>query len=137
MGADDSTRVEVTRGIGQLSGIALECRDPHALAAFYSALTGWPTVFSSPDWVSIGESAGATWHLSFQRAPGHVPPRWPDAASSMQFHLHFRVDDIQASEAHVLALGATKLESADQHVYADPAGHVFCLVAARRPIRVQ
>jgi catechol 2,3-dioxygenase-like lactoylglutathione lyase family enzyme len=124
-------------GIGQLSGIALECRDPRALADFYSALTGWPIVFSSTDWVSIGEGEAATRHLSFQRAPGHEPPTWPDPTSSMQFHLHFRVDDIQAAEAEVLARGATKLESADQHVYADPAGHVFCLVAARGRSRVQ
>jgi hypothetical protein len=124
-------------GIGQLSGIALECRDPRTLADFYGALTGWPIVFSTTDWVSIGEGEAATWHLSFQRAPGYEPPTWPDPTSSMQFHLHFRVDDIQAAEAEVLARGATKLESADQHVYTDPAGHVFCLVAARGRSRVQ
>ena len=62
-----------------LSGIALECPDPEALAAFYAALLETPVVHSGPDWCSI-EAAGL--HLSFQRAPGHRPPAWPDPASS-------------------------------------------------------
>ena len=117
---------------GSLSGIALECADPEALAAFYSRLTGWPVVYSSPDWCSIGERRDAPLHLSFQRAPGHRPPVWPDPASSMQFHLHFRVDDLDAGEALVLEMGATKLdEQPGNRVFADPAGHPFCL--CRRP----
>jgi len=118
--------------IGRLSGIALECPDPNALATFYSALTGWPIVFASDDWVSIGESRHAPLHLSVQRAPGYQPPTWPDAASSMQFHLHLRVADLAAAEQAVLVLGAARLSghsSPDQApVFADPAGHPFCLV---------
>ena len=113
---------------GSLSGIALECPDPAALAGFYSRLTGWPVVYESPDWCSIGESRDAPLHLSFQRAPGHRPPVWPDPASSMQFHLHFRVDDLDDGEALVLAMGGTKLdEQPGNRVFADPAGHPFCL----------
>lgn len=114
--------------IGSLSGIALECREPRALAAFYGAVTGWPVAFDSGDWVSIGPE-NAVWHLSFQRAPGHQPPAWPDEASSMQFHLHFRVADADLAEEAVLALGAAKLDTSGAYrVYADPAGHPFCLV---------
>jgi catechol 2,3-dioxygenase-like lactoylglutathione lyase family enzyme len=117
--------------IGRLSGIALECRDPQALAAFYSHLTGWPVVFSDPDWYSIGLDGDASFHLSFQRAPGHQKPIWPDPDSSMQFHVHVRVDDLDAAEQVVLALGATKFDhqpSPDHaRVFADPAGHPFCL----------
>jgi catechol 2,3-dioxygenase-like lactoylglutathione lyase family enzyme len=117
---------------GSLSGIALECADPEALAGFYSRLTGWPIVYTSEDWCSIGESRDAPLHLSFQRAPGHRPPVWPDPASSMQFHLHFRVDDLDAGEDLVLAMGGTKLdEQPGNRVFADPAGHPFCL--GRRP----
>jgi catechol 2,3-dioxygenase-like lactoylglutathione lyase family enzyme len=113
---------------GNLSGIALECADPAALAEFYSRLTGWPIVYTSPDWYSVGESRDAALHLSFQRAPGHRPPTWPDPASSMQFHLHFRVDDLDAGEALVLGMGGTKLdEQPGNRVYTDPAGHPFCL----------
>jgi len=121
-------------GVGRPSGVALECRDPAALADFYSRLTGWPVVYAHEDWYSVGESEEASFHLSFQRAPGHVPPTWPDPASSMQDHLHLRVDDLEAAERAVLELGGTKLDDqpgADRSpVYADPAGHPFCLVPA-------
>jgi catechol 2,3-dioxygenase-like lactoylglutathione lyase family enzyme len=120
-------------GVGALSGIALECRDPARLAAFYSRLTGWPVVRADPDWYSVGESDRARLHLSFQRAPAHRPPTWPDPASSMQAHLHFRVEDLDAAEHRVLELGATKFDhqpAVRSRVYADPAGHPFCLVPA-------
>jgi len=40
-----------------------------------------------------------------------------------------RVDDIAVAEPAVLALGATRLEGGGRtfRVYADPAGHPFCL----------
>jgi catechol 2,3-dioxygenase-like lactoylglutathione lyase family enzyme len=116
--------------VGRLSGVALECRDPAGLAAFYSQLTGWPVVFASDDWYSIGDGPDAAFHLSFQRAPDHEPPVWPDPASSMQFHLHLRVDDPDAAERAVLALGASRLDyqpNRGTRVFADPAGHPFCL----------
>jgi catechol 2,3-dioxygenase-like lactoylglutathione lyase family enzyme len=124
----------VSGGVGQLSGVALECRDPAALADFYSRLTGWPVVHSNADWYSVGESENAGFHLSFQRSPGHQPPTWPDPASSMQLHLHFRVDDLDAAERAVLALGGTMFDDQPgdrSRVYADPAGHPFCLVPTR------
>jgi catechol 2,3-dioxygenase-like lactoylglutathione lyase family enzyme len=118
-------------GVGSLSGVALECPDPGALAEFYSRVTGWPIVYADPDWYSVGESRESDLHLSFQRAPGYQPPRWPDPASSMQFHLHFRVDDLDAAERAVLGLGAAKLDHqpnpSGHRVFADPVGHPFCL----------
>ena len=122
-------------GVGSLSGIALECPDPAALAEFYRHITGWPVVYASPDWYSLGPSRDASLHLSFQRAPGHRPPSWPDPASSMQLHLHFRVDDLDAAEATVVRLGARRLDHqtspATHRVFADPAGHPFCLCPPR------
>ena len=50
----------------------------------------------------------------------------------MQFHLHRRVDDIDAAEGAVLARGATKFDHQNpdhSRVFADPAGHPFCLCA--------
>jgi len=121
--------------IGRLSGIALDCPDPAVLANFYSQVTGWPVVFADPDWYSVGERDSADLHLSFQLAPSYRRPRWPDPASSMQVHLHVRVDDLDAAEKAVLALGATKFEHQPNpdtsRVFADPAGHVFCLCPAR------
>ncbi len=120
--------------IGQLSGFALECPDPVALAAFYSQVTGWPVVFSSPECCSIGDRDD--FHLSFQRSVDYRPPTWPDPHSSMQFHLHLRVDDLDIAEAAVTDLGATAFADQPQpesvRVMADPVGHVFCLVPIRR-----
>ncbi|MBB5868214.1 catechol-2,3-dioxygenase [Allocatelliglobosispora scoriae] len=117
--------------VAKLSGVALECREPAVLAEFYARLTGWAVVFTDPDWISIGADANAGFHLSFQRAPGHQPPSWPDPASSMQFHLHLRVENLDEAESMVLALGGTKLghqpDPAHSRVFTDPAGHPFCL----------
>lgn len=120
--------------IGRLESTVLEARDPQALARFYSALLGLPVVRTDGDWVDISD--GRT-KLSFQHAPEHQPPRWPDPASSMQYHLDITVDDIAEAEPRVLELGARRLSSGsaaeeaagevDFRVYADPAGHPFCL----------
>lgn len=126
--------------IGRLENLVLEARDPRALAEFYSQLLGMPVSRTDDDWVDLGEPPGLV--LSFQHAPEHQPPRWPDPASSMQYHLDIGVDDIEEAESKVLALGATRLPwDSDQEVaqgirppgpsgfrvYADPAGHPFCL----------
>jgi hypothetical protein len=53
----------------------------------------------------------------------------------MQLHLHLRVDDLDAAERVVLEIGGTKLDDQPgretSRVYADPAGHPFCLVPTR------
>ena len=67
--------------------------------------------------------------LAFQRAPDHVRPTWPDPGVPQQIHLDVMVDDPSAARTAVLAFGATEL--ADDGVFADPAGHPFCLI--RRP----
>ncbi|GIH02744.1 glyoxalase [Rhizocola hellebori] len=121
--------------IGVISSIALECPDPAALADFYRQLTGWEVVYADPDWCSIAESRDASLNLSFQRSPGYQPPVWPDPGSSMQFHLHVKVADLDEAERKVLALGATAFPDQPSpdtvRVMADPVGHVFCLVPQR------
>jgi len=104
----------------RLSSVVFDCSDPHRLAHFYSELLGLPVTRVDGDWVDIGD--GQT-RLSFQ------PPRWPDPAFPQQVHLDIHVDDPAAAEAKVLALGAARLPSTEPgfRVYADPAGHPFCL----------
>ena len=71
--------------------------------------------------------------LSFQRVDGFRPPEWPGQEHPQQFHVDVTVDDVDAAETLVLALGATKHEQqpedpeANWRVYLDPAGHPFCL----------
>jgi hypothetical protein len=68
-----------------------------------------------------------------QLAPGHVQPDWPDGAPQ-QIHLDLYVDDLQAAHQKATGLGARLLQPAQDpsaaegfQVYADPAGHPFCL----------
>lgn len=121
-------------GIATFSVVALDCREPAALAEFYSALIGAPIERTDDDWVQLsptGAEAGAGVALAFQYAPGHVPPKWPSDEQPQQIHLDFDVPDLDAAEPAVLALGARKHEFQPNpenfRVYLDPAGHPFCL----------
>jgi catechol 2,3-dioxygenase-like lactoylglutathione lyase family enzyme len=114
--------------IGRLHHVVLDCSEPAALAAFYSELLGLPITYRSDDWVVVAANETSS-GLAFQLAPGHRPPSWPDPAVPQQVHLDIMVEDVTASGPRVLALGAVKLDGED--VYADPAGHPFCLI--RRP----
>jgi catechol 2,3-dioxygenase-like lactoylglutathione lyase family enzyme len=116
-------------GIARFSLVALDCRDPQALAAFYSAVSGWPVDDDGGDWVQLRSNAGAT--IAFQLAPNHQPPVWPSDDHPQQAHLDFDVPDLDVGEEQVLALGARKAgfqPGETFRVFLDPAGHPFCLV---------
>ncbi len=114
--------------IGRLHHVVLDCPDPAALARFYSELLGQPVTYQSDDWVVVAAN-DETSGLAFQLAPGQRRPTWPDPAVPQQLHLDIMVEDPAEAGPLVLALGAQKLDGDD--VYADPAGHPFCLI--RRP----
>ncbi|OLT14395.1 glyoxalase [Pseudonocardia sp. CNS-139] len=118
-------------GIATLSVVALDCRDPLALAQFYGAVLGVPVTDTDDDWVQLAPTGGVS--LAFQLAPGHVAPQWPGDDRGQQVHLDFDVPDLDAAETAVLAIGARKHEvqpGESFRVYLDPAGHPFCLVLA-------
>jgi catechol 2,3-dioxygenase-like lactoylglutathione lyase family enzyme len=112
--------------IGRLHHVVVDCPEPAALADFYSPLLGLPVTYTSDDWVVIAQSS-TTSGIAFQLAPDHQPPQWRDSSHPQQFHFDVMVDDIDAAGREVLVLGARPL-SAEDHVYADPAGHPFCLI---------
>jgi hypothetical protein len=64
-----------------------------------------------------------------QQVSGYNAPRWPDPARPQQAHLDITVDDLDAGEQRALGLGATRLDGGGEmfRVFADPAGHPFCL----------
>jgi catechol 2,3-dioxygenase-like lactoylglutathione lyase family enzyme len=116
--------------IGRLEKTVFDCPDPRALAAFYARVLGMRVNEDGADWVVIGLEPGDRM-LAFQRAAMWVPPRWPDARHPQQLHLDIRVQDVDAAERAVLALGARRLAAEREtgfRVFADPAGHPFCLV---------
>ncbi|MCF3134865.1 VOC family protein [Streptomyces olivochromogenes] len=116
--------------LAKLGPVVLDCPDPRALAGFYAEVLGG-TVEGEGEWVDLRLPGGQA--LAFQAAPGFVPPRWPAADHSQQFHLDLVVEDLDAAEKGVLELGARPLDTDDRsrgfRVYADPAGHPFCLCA--------
>ncbi|MER7868768.1 VOC family protein [Streptomyces cellulosae] len=116
--------------VAKVGAVVLDCPDPQALAGFYAGVVGG-TPEGEGDWVDLAVPGGPT--LAFQQAEGHVPPQWPAADRSQQFHLDLAVEDLDAAEKEVLALGAKPLDTEDRarsfRVYADPAGHPFCLCA--------
>ncbi len=109
------------------SGTTVDCADPGALADFYAALTGGAVVVRQPHWALIRTDDG---EIAFQGTPGYKPPAWPDPTASIQMHLDFYVTDRAATQKRALELGATRYDyQPNDHctVFADPAGHAFCL----------
>lgn len=127
--------------VARLRSVVLDCPEPRELARFYAAVGGGTPVEEDPDWVVLQIPDGP--RLAFQRAEGYAPPDWPSADhDSQQFHLDFDAgstwEEIDAAEKQVLALGARVLdredyERKDFRVYADPAGHPFCLCRIEEP----
>ncbi len=81
--------------IGRLHHVVLDCREPAALAAFYSELLGQPITYRSDDWVVVAANDASS-GLAFQLAPDHQPPTWPDPAVPQQYHLDVMVEDVAA-----------------------------------------
>lgn len=113
--------------IARFPGIVIDCPDPDALATFYGTMLDWK-VEACADWVEVRADDGQC--ISFQRVQAYAPPRWPGQEVPQQMHLDVVVDDLDAAEAAVLGLGATKHEhqpGTTFRVFLDPAGHPFCL----------
>jgi len=118
--------------IATLNVIAVDCPDPTALARFYQQVLGGEIKNEGKTWVDLFLPGGA--RLAFQEAPGYVAPSWPSAKESQQLHLDLNVTDMAEAQEQVLELGAKALDLGDDggkrdfRVFADPAGHPFCLI---------
>ncbi|WP_238147688.1 MULTISPECIES: VOC family protein [Micrococcaceae] len=76
--------------------------------------------------------------VSVQHAPDHIAPTWPAGEDDQHQQLHYDLTvasaEFEASCQEVLALGAHSLQEPRDleaahgfHVFADPAGHPFCI----------
>lgn len=113
--------------IARFPSIVLDCPDPRAVATFYGAMLDWP-ITEAEDWWEVRADYGQC--LSFQRVDDYSAPTWPTQEVPQQMHLDVVVDDLDAGEAAVIGLGATKHEhqpGTTFRVFLDPAGHPFCL----------
>lgn len=116
-------------GVGPVMGlfaVTIDAPDAVGLAHFYSDLMGMPVTYEGPEG---GLIAGDGKSVMFQQVSDYTAPHWPDPTRPQQAHLDIQVDDLDAGEARALELGATRLDGGGEtfRVFADPAGHPFCL----------
>lgn len=112
--------------------VVFDAADVTAESVFWAAMLDGRVVDDDPQFHPVIDDAG-NWLLGVQHAPDHVPPDWPDG-EPQQVHIDFHVTDPAAAHRRAIALGARLLQDAadpdsdhGHRVYADPAGHPFCL----------
>ncbi len=110
--------------------VVLDAADLDVESTFWAGMFGG-RVFKDDRFHCVLTSSGE-WPLGVQLAPNHVPPGWPEGAPQ-QVHLDLHVEDPQAAHEAAVGLGARLLQPGDldadegHQVYADPAGHPFCI----------
>jgi glyoxalase superfamily protein len=112
--------------IARFPSFVIDCPDPGVLANFYAAILDWKIEVKA-DWADLRTDGQC---ISFQRVEDYTAPQWPGQQVPQQMHLDVVVADLDAGEAAVLELGATKHEhqpGTTFRVFLDPAGHPFCL----------
>jgi hypothetical protein len=141
------------QGFPALRQVVLDCTDARVLAEFYRQLLGLryrpgdePVAAGEPDlrgrdWLVLQGTSGGT-KLAFQQVARLPEATWPDGPYPQMLHLDLTVATTEALIAHharALALGARLLSDRSQdpeeplRVYADPAGHPFCIFVATDP----
>jgi hypothetical protein len=110
--------------------VVFDAADLPAESAFWAGILGG-YVFEDETFHSVIDAAGE-WRIGVQLAPKHVPPHWPDGAPQ-QVHMDLHVEDPKPAHEQAMERGARLLQSGDlesdegHQVYADPAGHPFCI----------
>ncbi|MFI7115956.1 VOC family protein [Amycolatopsis sp. NPDC049868] len=128
--------------------VVLDCTDARALAEFYRRLLVWdyrpgdeapPSGAGDKDWLVLRNPDGGA-QLAFQQVDRLEEASWPDPEPvPQQVHLDLTVDSVEELEeqhSRVLELGGRlrydRSEDPEEplRVYADPAGHPFCVFVA-------
>lgn len=131
-----------------LQQVVLDAVDTRPLAEFYRRLLDLryrdgdqPPVDGASDdadWLVLLDHEGRR-VLAFQQADELTPTTWPSPKVPMQAHLDLTVPDresLDAAHERALDLGARLLSDQSDdpeeqlYVYADPAGHPFCIFVA-------
>ncbi|WP_020673344.1 VOC family protein [Amycolatopsis nigrescens] len=137
-------------GFPVLRQVVLDCPDARVLAEFYRRLLGLryrpgdePPPEGEPDergqdWLVLRDADGGG-KVAFQQVPELPPATWPEGEHPQQLHLDLTVPsaaELNAQHDRALALGARLLydrfddPEEPLRVYADPAGHPFCIFVA-------
>jgi Glyoxalase-like domain len=140
-------RIEAVERFPTLRQVVLDGTDVRVLAEFYRRLLGFryrpgdePPAAGEPDpqgedWLVLRDPAGGV-QVAFQQVASLPAATWPEGPVPQQLHLDLSVPttaDLDRQHERAVALGARLLEDhADDpeeplRVYADPAGHPFCI----------
>ena len=130
--------------------VVLDTTDARGLAEFYRKLLGFvyragdePPAGGQmdergQDWLVLHHPSGSP-RIAFQQVPALPRSTWPRDEIPQQLHLDLTVPtvpDLDRQHERALELGATLLYDRSRHeqeplrVYADPAGHPFCIFVA-------
>lgn len=139
--------MEARRGFPVLRQVVLDSTDARRLAEFYRQLLGLryrpgdgPPATGEPDpmgqdWLVLLDADGST-RVAFQQVDKLPEATWPEGPVPQQLHLDLTVPttaDLDIQHERALALGARLLDDRSDdpeeplRVYADPAGHPFCI----------
>jgi catechol 2,3-dioxygenase-like lactoylglutathione lyase family enzyme len=132
----------------QLLHTALDATDIRQLAEFYRRLLGLhyrrgdeppeDGVVDDADWLVLVDSGGGR-KLAFQQVERLERTTWPQHDVPMQMHLDFTVsslEELERQRKRAESLGAQVLldrtgdANEPLYVFADPAGHPFCIFVA-------
>ncbi|MEV0155558.1 VOC family protein [Micromonospora sp. NPDC050686] len=136
-----------SESVPRLCQVVLDGTDIRTLAEFYRSLLGLvyrpgdePPADGSPDergsdWLVLRSPQGAT-QLAFQQVDRLPEATWPEHDVPQQLHLDLTVGsvaELEVQHERVLRLGGRlrydRIDDPDEplRVYADPAGHPFCV----------
>lgn len=142
--------MEAERGYPELLQVVVDCTDARVLAEFYRRLLGLryrpgdePPAIGEPDpmgqdWLVLRDAAGRN-RVAFQQVAALPEATWPEGPVPQQLHLDLTVPtpaELDVQHERALALGARLLHDRSDdpdeplRVYADPAGHPFCIFVA-------
>jgi predicted enzyme related to lactoylglutathione lyase len=118
--------------IGRFGWLQVDCADPVALAAFWSAALGvdvrgqLPSDGGEPQYVFLEGSSPDAPRLSFQRVA-------EAKTGKNRLHIDLAVPEVEAATSALTALGAAEVRDVEEHemhwrILADPEGNEFCLV---------
>ncbi|MEU4716564.1 VOC family protein [Micromonospora purpureochromogenes] len=133
--------------VPRLCSVVLDCTDARSLAEFYRSLLGLvyrpgdepPEAGQADergrDWLVLRAPDGAP-QLAFQQVDELPETTWPENRAPQQLHLDLTVasfEELQVQHERVMRLGGRLLydrsDDPDEplRVYADLAGHPFCI----------
>jgi len=142
--------VETSRSFPVLDQVVLDTTDARGLAEFYRKLLGFvyragdeppgegETDVRGQDWLVIYHPSGFP-RVAFQQVQTLKRSTWPEDEVPQQLHFDMTVPtraELEVQHTRALDLGATLRYDRSQdaqeplRVYADPAGHPFCIFVA-------